>query len=69
MYAGFESVGGPCDGPNRRVSWYEVTTNRGSGGYVITVSCNCGTTRVPLVGELPSFEQFSAQHSRAVEAA
>lgn len=36
------------------------------GGYDITVSCNCGAKRVPFTGAVPSLEQLSAQHRRAV---
>ena len=35
-------------------------------GYEIRVTCNCGAKRTPFVGAVPSFEQFSAQQSRAV---
>ena len=36
------------------------------GGYETIVICNCGAKRTPFVGAVPSFEQFSAQQSRAV---
>src|SRR5437879_1284782 len=34
-------------------------------GYVETDRCNCGEGRTELTGEVPSLEQFSAQHRRA----
>ena|SRR5438067_719064 len=34
-------------------------------GYAETDRCNCGEGRTELDGELPSLEQFSAQHSCA----
>ncbi len=36
-----------------------------TAGYAETDSCNLGECRTELDGEVPSFEQFTAQHSRA----
>ena len=66
MYAGCESSGGPCEGPNNRLLKCEISNTCGLGEYVMGVSRNCGTKRAPFVGAVPSFEQFSAQQRRAV---
>ena len=68
MYAGCESPGGPCDGSISRFLKCEVSKACGLDGYDITVSCNCGAKRTALAGAVPSFEQLSAQHRRAVAA-
>jgi hypothetical protein len=66
MYAGCESPGGPCEGSNSRFLKCEVSNACGMAGYDITVSCNCGAKRLTFAGAVPSFEQFTAQHRRAV---
>lgn len=66
MYAGCESPGGPCDGPNSRVLKCGVRNGGGIEGYDISVSCNCGAKRAAFVGAVPSLVQFSAQQRRAV---
>ena len=34
----------------------------------MTLRFNCGLKRTLLLGDVPSFEQFSVQHRRAAEA-
>ena len=68
MYTGCESPGGPCDESNSRFLRCEVSNACGIVGYDTTVSCNCGEKRPAFAGAVPSFEQFSAQHRRAVAA-
>jgi hypothetical protein len=65
MYAGCESVGGPCKRsmcPSLKMEW---KVNCEAGGYCEIDSCNCGDTRTELDGDVPSLEQFTAQHRRA----
>jgi hypothetical protein len=63
MYAGDEAPGGPCERPNNRLLKSEVWR---TVKYEMSVSCNCGVKRTAFVGDVPSFEQFSAQQRRAV---
>ncbi len=66
MYVGLESPGGPCGDPNSGSLKCDVSNTCGIGGYDTTVSCNCGENGATFAGAVPSFEQFSAQHRRAV---
>lgn len=66
MYAGCESPGGSCEEPKSRSLTCEVSNACAMDGNEISVTCKRGAKRVPFVGAVPSVEQFSAQHKRAV---
>ncbi len=65
MYAGCEFVGGPCNRSIGACAKMEGNVAGPAGGYSKLDNCNFGETFTELEGELPSFEQFTAQHKRA----
>ena len=65
MYAGWESIGGPCKLSMRPRIRIDGKLACAAEGYWTTDNCNCGEIRIDSDGEVPSFEQFNAQHRRA----
>lgn len=65
MYAGCEFVGGPCNRSIGASAKMEGNVAGPAGGYSKLDNCNFGETLPEPEGEVPSFEQFTAQHRRA----
>jgi hypothetical protein len=65
MYAGCESIGGPCKLSMRPRTRMDVKLACAADVYWIADNCNCGEIRTECDGEVPFLEQFNAQQRRA----